>query len=108
MMFGFGRKPKREHNVLREMDGREIKYVTKRNRLPDGTVREEILGKTGRIIVLNDEIRVMCGETDVFRCMVDDATYFILMSGDGITVSGINTINGEKMDIIVYYLYYRK
>ena len=56
-MFGFKRKPKQE-NVLLEMDGREIKYVTKRTRNEDGTVREEILGKTGRIIVLGDEIRV--------------------------------------------------
>ncbi|MBQ8532994.1 MAG: hypothetical protein IJ432_06180 [Clostridia bacterium] len=106
-MFGFKRKPKQE-NVLLEMDGREIKYVTKRTRNEDGTVREEILGKTGRIIVLGDEIRVMCGETDVFRCAVADAEYYLLMSGDGITVSGINSINGEKMDIIVYYLYHRK
>ena len=106
-MFGFKRKPKQE-NVLLEMDGREIKYVTKRTRNEDGTVREEILGKTGRIIVLGDEIRVMCGETDVLLCAVADAQYYLLMSGDGITVSGINSINGEKMDIIVYYLYHRK
>ncbi len=108
-MFGFKRKAKpSKDNVLKEMDGREIKYVTRRTRNDDGTVREEILGKSGRIIVLENEIRVMCGETDVFRCMVEDATYYILMSGDGITVSGVNTINGEKMDIIVYYLYHRK
>jgi len=108
-MFGFKRKTKpSKDNVLKEMDGREIKYVTRRTRNEDGTVREEILGKSGRIIVLENEIRVMCGETDVFRCMVEDATYYILMSGDGITVSGVNTINGEKMDIIVYYLYHRK
>lgn len=108
-MFGFKRKANaKKDSVLRQMDGREIKYVTKRNRNEDGTVREEILGKTGRIIVLEDEIRVMCGETDVFRCAVQDATYYVLMSGDGITVSGVNTINGEQMDIIVYYLYHRK
>lgn len=108
-MFGLRRKPKpKKDNVLREMDGRQIKYVTKRVRLSDGTVREEILGKTGRIIVLEDEIRVMCGETDVFRCGVEDASYYLLMSGDGITVSGVNTLNGEQMDIIVYYLYHRK
>ena len=108
-MFGFKRKANsKKDNVLRQMDGREIKYVTRRVRLEDGTVREEILGKTGRIVVLEDEIRVMCGETDVFRCMVQDATYYMLLSGDGITVSGVNTVNGEQMDIIVYYLYHRK
>ena len=107
-MFGFGKKKKNKDNVLRQMDGREIKYVTKRTRNDDGTVKEIILGKTGRIVVLDDEIRVMCGETDVFRCNVDEATYYMLLSGDGITVSGVNSVNGEKMDIIVYYLYHRK
>lgn len=107
-MFKILKKKPKTDNVLLQMDGREIKYVTKRTRLDDGTVREEILGKTGRIVVLDGEIRVMCGETDVFKCNVEDAQYYLLLSGDGITVSGINTINGEKMDIIVYYLYHRK
>ena len=107
-MFGWLKKKPKTDNVLLQMDGREIKYVTKRTRLPDGTVREEILGKIGRIIVIDGEIRVMCGESDVFKCKVENAQYYLLLSGDGITVSGINTINGEKMDIIVYYLYHRK
>jgi len=50
----------------------------------------------------------MCGETDVFKCMAEDASYYTLLSGDGITVSGVNSINGEKMDIVVYYTYHRK
>lgn len=94
--------------VLKQMDGREIKYVTKRTRDADGNVKELILGKEGRIVLIEDEIRVMCGATDVFKCPVEDASYFVLLSGDGITVSGVNTINGEKMDIIVYYKYHRK
>ena len=63
-MFLFKRK--KDDPVLREMDGREVKYVTKRVRLDDGNVKEEILGKMGRIVVIDGEIRVMCGETDVF------------------------------------------
>lgn len=106
-MFWFKRKNKNE-DVLRQMDGREIKYVTHRVKQEDGTVKEEILGKRGRIVVLNDEIVVMCGEKDVFRCKVADAVYYTLLSGDGITVSGLNQISGEYADIIVYYTYYRK
>jgi len=68
----------------------------------------QVLGKTGRIVVIDGEIRVMCGETDVFKCMAEDASYYTLLSGDGITVSGVNSINGEKMDIVVYYTYHRK
>lgn len=105
-MFLFKRK--KVDNVLRQMDGREVKYVTKRVRLNDGNVKEEILGKMGRIVVIDGEIRVMCGETDVFRCMAENATYFDLLSGAGVTVSGVNTIDNEQMDIVVYYTYHRK
>ena len=106
IMFGF-RKVKNK-DVLRQMDGREVKYVTRRIRKENGDVEEQILGKLGRIVVIDGEIRVMCGETDVFRCKAVDATYYTLLSGDGITVSGVNTINNEKMDITVYYVYHRK
>ncbi len=107
-MFGFKKKNPDKTEVLAKMDGREIKYVTRRVRDEDGNVKELILGKSGRIVVIDGEIRVMCGETDVFRCSVNDATYYILLSGDGMTVSGVNSIDGEQMDIIVYFTYYRK
>lgn len=108
-MFGFFKKKKDENlNVLAQMDGREIKYVTRRVRDENGNAKETIFGKSGRIVVIDGEIRIMCGETDVFRCKAEDAVYYMLLSGDGITVSGVNLINNEKMDIIVYYTYYRK
>ena len=107
-MFWFKKKKEVNKDVLLQMDGREIKYVTRRVRDNDGNVKELILGKRGRIVVLDGEIRVMCGETDVFRCMAENATYYVLLSGDGMTVSGINSIDGEQMDIIVYYTYHRK
>ena len=108
-MFGFKRKKKdTEDYTLKQMDGREIKYVTRRIRDNDGNSKEMILGKSGRIVVLDGEIRIMCGEKDVFRCKAEDATYYTLLSGDGITVSGVNSIDGEQMDMIVYYTYYRK
>ena len=108
-MFGFKKKNKNPNaDVLRQMDGREIKYVTQRIRTEDGDVKEVILGKDGRIVVIEDEIRIMCGATDVFRCKVESATYYMLLSGDGITVSGVNEISGTQMDIIVFYKYHRK
>lgn len=106
-LFSRKKKPDRD-SVLKQMDGREIKYVTRRTRDEDGNVKELILGKEGRIVLIEDEIRVMCGATDVFKCLVENASYFVLLSGDGITVSGVNTISGEQMDIIVYYKYHRK
>jgi len=108
-MFGFLRKKKDPNaDVLRQMDGREIKYVTRRIRTEEGEVKEVILGKQGRIVVIEDEIRVMCGVTDVFRCKTENCTYYMLLSGDGITVSGVNEIDNQQMDIIVYYKYHRK
>lgn len=63
-MFNSLKKDKNKA-VLREMDGREIKYVTRRIRKENGEVEEEILGKRGRIVVINGEIRVMCGEYNI-------------------------------------------
>lgn len=105
-MFGIFKK-KKENPVLKEMDGREIKYVTRRQTDQDGNVKEVIMGKSGRIVCIDGEIRVMCGETDVFRCSEHQADYYRLLSGNGITVSGINSISGQKEDIVVYYTYYR-
>ena len=108
-MFGFIKKKKDANaDVLRQMDGREIKYVTRRIRTEDGAVKEVILGKDGRIVVIEDEIRIMCGAVDVFRCKTENATYYMLLGGDGITVSGVNEIDGNQMDIIVFYKYHRK
>ncbi len=107
-MFNFFKKKPKNEEVLAKMDGREVKYVTQRVRDEDGNAKEIILGKSGRVAVINGEIRVMCGAEDVFRCMAEDAIYFILMSGNGMTVSGVNSINGEHMDLTVYYTYYRK
>ena len=107
-MFNFFKKKKKSDPVLSSMDGREVKYVTRRVRDEQGNVKEEILGKRGRIVALDGEIRVLCGETDVFRCMAEDAAYYVLLSGNGITVSGVNSVNGEKEDIVVYYTYHRK
>lgn len=107
-MFGFFKKKPKNDEVLAKMDGREVKYVTRRYHDESGNPKEEILGKAGRVAVIDGEIRVMCGAVDVFRCMAEDAEYYILMSGNGMTVKGVNSLNGEKMDITVYYTYYRK
>lgn len=107
-MFLFKKKKPKNDEVLSKMDGREVKYVTRRYHDENGNPKEEILGKAGRVAVIDGEIRVMCGATDVFRCMAADAEYYILMSGNGMTVKGVNSINGENMDITVYYTYYRK
>ena len=103
----FKRKNKNEQ-VLKTFDGRELKYVTKRVQHEDGTVSYDIVGKLGRIAVVKDNIRVICGEIDVFTCPVSNAKYYLLLSGDGVTVEGPNSVTGNYDMITAYYTYYRK
>ena len=106
--MGLFRKKRKNENLLRTFDGRELKYVTKRNAHPDGTVTYDIIGKLGRIAVIGDYIRIICGEKDAFNCKIDDSKYYLLMSGDGVTVEGENTVTGQYDTITAYYTYYRK
>lgn len=105
-MFSFFSKRKK-NPVLLEMDGREVKYVTRRLYKSDGSPSEEILGQSGRIVLIEDEIRILCGEQDVFRCKEQNAEYFRLMSGNGITVQGFNSLLKRDDNITVYYKYHR-
>lgn len=106
--MGLFRKKRKNEDLLRTFDGRELKYVTKRNAHEDGTVTYDIIGKSGRIAVLGEYIRIICGEIDVFNCKIDDSKYYLLMSGDGVTVEGENTITGQYDTVTAYYTYYRK
>lgn len=108
-MLWFSKKKKiKEDPALREMDGREVKYVTRMYRDEDGNPKSIIVGKAGRIVCINGEIRVLCGEEDVFRCDMENAEYYIHMSGDGITVKGPNSVNGIDDHIMIFYKYHRK
>lgn len=106
--MGLFRRKRKNQDLLRTFDGRELKYVTKRNSNPDGTVTYDIVGKSGRIAVIGDYIRIICGEIDVFNCKIDDSKYYLLMSGDGVTVEGQNTVTGNYDNVTAYYTYYRK
>ena len=106
--MGLFRKKPKNPELLSTFDGRCVKYVTKRNPHEDGTVTYDIIGKSGRIAVVDDELRVLCGEIDVFRCSVADSKYYLLMSGDGVTVEGPNAVSGEYDTVTAYYTYYRK
>lgn len=105
-MFGFFKK--KQNNTLLSLHGQEVKYVTRRVCDENGGVKEEIVGKSGRIILLDNVITIMCGETDVFKGDANETACYTLLSGNGITVSGINQLNGEKVDFVVYYKYHRR
>ena len=106
--MGLFKRKNRNTELLNTFDGRQVKYVTRRQQNEDGTVSHIIVGKSGRIAVVGDEIRIICGEIDVFRCKVSDSKYFLLMSGDGVTVEGENSVSGRYDSVTAYYTYYRK
>ncbi len=106
--MGLFSKKNKNDSLLKTFDGREVKYVTKRNTHADGTVTYDIIGKAGRIAVVGDNIRIICGEIDVFTCAVSNSKYYLLMSGDGVTVEGQNTVSGNYDIVTAYYTYYRK
>ena len=103
----FKKKPK-NNALLKTFDGRELKYVTKRVKKSDGTNEYVIVGKSGRIAVIDEQIRIICGEKDIFNCKIENSKYYLLMSGDGVTVEGENTVTGEYDNVTAYYTYYRK
>ena len=106
--MGLFKKKNKNESLLKTFDGREVKYVTKRVLHDDGTVTYDIIGKAGRIAVVDDKIRIICGVVDVFTCAVADSKYYLLMSGDGVTVEGENLVTGKYDVVTAYYTYYRK
>ncbi len=104
----FNKNKNKNQQLLKTFDGRQVKYVTLRILHDDGTVTYDIIGKSGRIAVVDDNIRIICGEIDVFTCPVIDSKYYLLMSGDGVTVEGQNSVTGKYDVVTAYYTYYRK
>ncbi len=102
------KKDKPDKKVKEILDGREVKYVTRRVMDASGTKREQILGKAGRIVVLDGLIKVFCGTTDVFISVLSESEYFLLLDGSGVTVKGFNTVINDMDEIVAYYTYYRK
>ncbi len=104
----FFKKKNRNEQLLKTFDGRCVKFVTRKNIHDDGNISYDIVGKSGRIAVIDENIRIICGEIDVFDCKIDNAKYYLLMSGDGVTVEGENTVTGKYDQVTAYYSYYRK
>lgn len=102
----FKRKNKNQE-LLKTFDGRQVKYVTQRTK-KDDSYESVIVGKSGRIAVINNEIRIICGEKDIFKGDVETTNYYLLLSGDGVTVDGINKLTGLPDNLTAYYTYYRK
>ena len=107
-MINIFKKRKKDTELLKNFDGRIVKYITKRRVDENRNVNHDIDSKNGRIVAINGEIRIIDGEKDLFRCGIDNCRYYMLLSGDGITVEGKNIISGAEDSFTVYFSYYRK
>lgn len=101
-MWFFKKKTDSNKAAIKSFTGRNLQYVSKRVETEDG-VRDIIVGKGGRIAVHDNEIKIICGTESVFTCPVAKAKCNILLSGNGATVEGENSLSGEYEKIIVHY-----
>lgn len=107
----FSRKNKKtletDPALLAKLDGKLIRYVTRRGMDEKGNPTETVLGKEGRIAFHQETIAVSCGGTDVFRCPLEVAKCGELMSLEGVVISGPNELTGGPDTVVAYYKYYR-
>ena len=94
-------------HLLARMDGKEVKYVTRRELDESGSPVESVIGKEGRLNTQNDRIVVVCNGTEVFRCPVEGAKCGELLSLEGVVIQGVNAYTGAPDTIVAYYQYYR-
>lgn len=106
--MGLFKKKATDSQMLKIFDGRTVKYITKRVTAEDGSVNHDIVGKGGRIVFLDGEIRILLGEEYIFRGDIKTTQANMLLSGDGATVKGKNLITNEEELYTVYFSYYRK
>lgn len=104
----FGRRQKKYEKdsleLINKLNGCIVKYVTRRE--PDRS-EESIIGKSGRIVLQDGNIIIVCDGAEVFKCRADDAECAELLSLNGVTIRGIDMITGKRLMITAYYKYYR-
>ena len=104
-MSFFARKKheKQVRATLLRIDGKAVRYVARRGRAGDGSTTEQVIGKVGRINVMQDRIVVMCDGREVFRCLLADTAVGELLSLGGVVLSGVNALTGQPDTVVAYY-----
>lgn len=101
----FSKKNKETKQFLECIDGQHVEYCLERDKT---TYEETIVGKSGHIIVKEDEVVIICEAHEVFRCAAEELKGGEFLSGDGVTVTGTDINTGKERTIAAYYKYYRK
>lgn len=100
--MGIFSKRSAHKKVIKSFNGRGVNYVTRRVEDSDG-VRDEIIGKKGRIVAIDGLVKVICETDDVFCCPEERTVANLLLSGNGVMLEGVNSVTGAEDKIIVYY-----
>lgn len=95
---------KENEQRLRKLHGREVRYVTTRDRI---TNVETIIGKYGVINIKEDEFFIICNNKLIFSNSIYKIDGSELMSLDGIILNYLDN-SGEKIEVVAYYKYHRK
>ena len=98
-----GPKKSERRKKAAQLHGQLIKYVTERR---DGN--DDVIGRGGNLSVRDGELIVFSSSDIIFRGAVDELEISSLLSGDGVVISGCNTLDGKEREIIAYYVYHRK
>ena len=87
-----------------ELHGKSIKYVTERRNDND-----DVVGRGGYITVKDDRLIVDSSGDRVFYCNISEVDCSMLMSGDGVIISGPDLLqDGKHRSITVHFVYHRK
>ncbi|MDD2362285.1 MAG: hypothetical protein PHH84_04920 [Oscillospiraceae bacterium] len=95
---------KTKRQLITRLDGRAVKYVTKRDA---ETSVESVIGRSGRINTKNGYITIICDGTEVFRCSSDEAKCGELLSLDGVIIYTKDENSHQDIMVVAYYKYYR-
>ena len=106
-IFKVGNRPGSYHYRLekaKELHGQAVKYVTERRNDND-----DVIGRGGNLTLKDDKFIVDSSGDRLFVCDVSELDLSMLMSGDGVIVSGPDHLSGGKhRSITVHFVYYRK
>lgn len=70
----------------------------------NGSPIEVVLGKDGRLMVLEDRVIVMAGGKEAFSAPLETVKSGELMSLDGVVVSGRDDVTGTYATVVGFYI----
>ncbi len=106
-LFHIGEKPGTTAYRIEQANrihGQAVKYVTERKGDND-----DIVGRGGSVTVADGKLIVDSSGDRLFVCPVKAVDISWLMSGNGVIISGPNSLDGDRYRAItVHFVYYRK